>query len=181
MGNRQYIRPLLPEERRFASDNYHLITEFLKRSKLDAEEFFDVVVFEFLLSVEIYLNNTELQSRCNFEAVSYMHMKRAVYRYFREQKTMKRSSAAGDDISFEEIDAYIGESVCSMSNEDSLEYRETIQRIETLLTEEQRKIFVEKLDGYSLKEISDNNGINAKRVYKQFGRIKSIVGAVMEA
>lgn len=180
MGNRQYIRPLSPEERRFASDNYHLITEFLKRSKLDVEEFFDVVVFEFLLSVEIYLNNTELQSRCNFEAVSYMHMKRAVYRHFREQKTMKRSSVAGV-VSFEEIDAYVGESVYSMSNEVLLEYRETIQRIETLLTEEQRKIFVEKLDGYSLKEIADNNGINAKRVYKQFGRIKNIVGAVMEA
>ena len=181
MGNKQYIRPLSPEERKYASDNYHLITEFLKRSKLDAEEFFDVVVFEFLLSVEIYLNNTELQKRCNFEEVSYMHMKRAVYRHFREQKTMKRSSAAGADISFEEIEDYVGESVYSMSNEESLEYRETVQRIEVLLTEEQRKIFVEKLDGYSLKEIADNNGINAKRVYKQFGRIKNIVGAVMEA
>lgn len=108
MKSKQCIRPLTPTERQFASDNYHLINKFLKRSKLDAEEFFDIVVFEYLLSVENYLNNADLQSRCNFEAVSYMYMKRAIYRHFRERKALKRSSEAGADVSFEEIDDYIG-------------------------------------------------------------------------
>lgn len=175
---RMDIRPLTPTERQFANDNYHLITEFLKRSKLDAEEFFDIVVMDFLLSVEIYLNNEELQSRCNFEAVSYMYMKRAVFCYFREQKAMKRSSEAGTDISFETMDACISDSIGSMEN--SLEYEETIKQIENILTTEQQKIFFEKLEGYSLKEIAENNGIKPKRVYKQFGKIKSVVADVME-
>lgn len=177
MKSKQCIRPLTPTERQFASDNYHLINKFLKRSKLDAEEFFDIVVFEYLLSVENYLNNADLQSRCNFEAVSYMYMKRAIYRHFRERKALKRSSEAGADVSFEEIDDYVGKSICSMEN--LLEYKENIQQIQEILTEEQQRIFYDKLLGYSLKEIAENNGINPKRVYRQFGKIKTVVADVM--
>lgn len=177
MKSKQRIRPLTPTEKRFATENYHLINKFLKRSKLDAEEFFDIVVFEYLLSVENYLNNADLQSKCNFEAVSYMYMKRAVYRHFRERKALKRSSEAGADVSFEEIDDYVGKSICSMEN--SLEYKETIDQIEDILTAEQQRIFYDKLLGYSLKEIAENNGINPKRVYRQFGKIKNVVADVM--
>ena len=52
MENKQ-IRPLTPVERQYATENYYLINKFLKRSRLEPEEFFDVVVFDFLLSVEI--------------------------------------------------------------------------------------------------------------------------------
>ena len=179
MDNKDRIRPLTPTEKEFASDNYHLITEFLKRSKLDAEEYFDVVVLDFLLSVEIYLNNSELQKRCSFDAVSYMYMKRAVFVHFRKQKAQKRSSEAGTDISFESIDACFGKSD-SMENSSLLEYEETIKQIESILTIEQWKIFADKLDGYSLKEIAENNGIKPKRVYKQFGKIEMVVSDVLE-
>lgn len=178
MDKKDRIRPLTPTERQFANDNYHLIKEFLKRSKLDAEEFFDIVVMDFLLSVEIYLNNEELQRKCKFEAVSYMYMRRAAFCYFREQKAMKRSSEAGADISFETMDACISDSINNM--EDSLEYEETIKQIESILTAEQQRIFFDKLEGYTLKEIADNNGIKPKRVYKQFEKIKNVVADVME-
>lgn len=177
MEPKQRIRPLTSAEKRFATENYHLIKKFLKCSKLDAEEFFDIVVFEYLLSVENYLNNAELRNRCNFEAVSYMYMKRAVYRHFRERKALKRCSEAGADVSFEKIDAYVGKTICSMEN--SLEYKENIQQIQEILTEEQQRIFYDKLEGYSLKEIAENNGINYKRVYRQFGKIKNVVADVM--
>ena len=180
MDNKDRIRPLTPTEKEFASDNYHLITEFLKRSKLDAEEYFDVVVLDFLLSVEIYLSNEQMRKKCNFEAFSYMYMKRAIYRHFREQKALKRSSEAGADISFDEVDVYIGKSINSMENSSSLEYEETIKQIESILTLEQQRIFFDKLEGYSLKEIADNNGIKPKRVYKQFGKIKIVVADVMD-
>ena len=179
MENKQ-IRPLTPTERQYATENYHLISKFLKLSKLDAEEFFDIVVFDFLLSVEIYLNNEALRKKCIFEAVSYMYMKRAVYRHFREQKAQKRSSECGADISFNEIDAYIGQSISGMENLSSLEYDETIKQIESILTAEQQRIFFDKLQGYSLKEIAENSGLKPKRVYKQFGKIKNVVADVME-
>ena len=179
MGDHK-LEPLTDFERKYAAENYHLISKFLKLSKLDAEEFFDIVVFDFLLSVEIYLNNEALRKKCNFEAVSYMYMKRAVYIHFREQKAQKRSSECGADISFNKIDVYLGQSVSGMENLSSLEYDETIKQIENILTAEQQRIFFDKLQGYSLKEIAENSGMKLKRVYKQFGRIKNVVADVME-
>lgn len=180
MENKEQLKPLTPTERQYAEENYHLIMDFMRKSKLDAEEFFDIVILDFLLAVEKYLNDTELQAKCNFEAVSYMYMKRAVHSHFRKQKTQKRSTEAGADISYESIDEAIsGHS--TMENTSSLEYREMVEQIEKELTEEQRKIFSDKIEGYSLKEIAENHGINHKRVYKQFDKVKRIVAEVMEA
>lgn len=179
MANKDRIRPLTPTERQFAADNYHLITKFLKLSKLDAEEYFDVVVMDFLLAVENYLSNGEIQRKCNFEAFSYMYMKRAIFCHFRGMKAQKRSSKAGADVSLETINDYIGNST-SMENSSLLEYMETVEQIASNLTEEQWKIFADKLEGYNLKEIAQYNGIKPKRVYKQFGRIKCVVADVME-
>ena len=56
MENIEQLRPLTREERKFSEENYHLIMDFMKKSKLDAEEFFDIVVFDFLLlSVLVFL------------------------------------------------------------------------------------------------------------------------------
>ena len=179
MENKKNMRPLSPDEKMFASENYHLITEFLKKEKLNAEDFFDVVVLDFLLSVEKYLNDDALKAKCSFEAVSYMYMKRAVFVHFREQKAQKRNAEAGADLSYEEMNAYIGKSE-SMENISLLEYTETTRQIMENLTDEQRKIFTARLTGYSLKEIAENNGIKAKRAYNQFQKIKAVVADVME-
>ena len=179
MKNKDRIRPLTPTEKQFATDNYHLITKFLKLSKLDAEEYFDVLVMDFLLAVENYLSNEQIQSKCNFEAFSYILMRRAINHHFRDMKAQKRSSEAGADVSLERIDDYIGKAI-SMENLSALEYMETVEQIESNLTEEQWKIFADKLEGYNLKEIAQNNGIKPKRVYKQFRRIKRVVADVME-
>ena len=180
MENKQRIRPLTPTEKEYAAENYHLIMDFLKYSRLDAEEFFDVVVLDYLLSVEIYLNNEELRKKFCFEAISYTYMKRAVYRHFRSQRALKRCSKVGMDLSVEEIDTYIGKSAYNMENSSSLEYEETVKQIVENLTAEQKQIFFDKLEGYSLKEIAENSGIKPKRVYKQFGIIKSVVADVLE-
>ena len=52
MENKERLKPLTMEQRKFAEDNYRLIMEFLKKSKLDSEEYFDVAVFGYLLSVK---------------------------------------------------------------------------------------------------------------------------------
>lgn len=179
MENKQQIRPLTQEEQQFSSDNYYLVGRFLKHSRLDVEDFHDVVILDYLLSVEIYLNNEALQKKYSFEAVSYMYMRRAIYIYFRKQKALKRRPDFGADISFDEIDNYVGETVCRMENFSSLEYMEAVKQIESALTVEQQYIFFGKLDGYSLKEIAENHGIRTRRVYKQFGKIKRVVADVM--
>lgn len=180
MENKEQLRPLTREERKFSEENYHLIMDFMMKSKLDAEEFFDIVVFDFLLSVEKYLNDPQLQAKCSFEAVSYMYMKRAVFSHFRKQNAQKRSTGVGSNISLDLMDMDISNH-STMETVSNLEYREMVKQIENGLTEEQKKIFSDKIEGYSLREIAENHGINHKRVYKQFDKVKRIVAEVMEA
>ncbi len=176
MENKERLKPLTMEQRKFAEDNYRLIMEFLKKSKLDSEEYFDVAVFGYLLSVEIYLNDIDLQRKCKFEAVSYMYMRREMYLYFR---TQKRNSAIGNNTSLDIVETNVADS-SPMESITSLEYMEMIKQIQGRLTEEQWKIFSDKAKGYSLREISENHGIGGKRIYKQFGKIKQIVAEIME-
>ena len=176
MENKERLKPLTMEQRKFAEDNYRLIMEFLKKSKLDSEEYFDVAVFGYLLSVEIYLNDIDLQRKCKFEAVSYMYMRREMYLYFR---TQKRNSAIGNNTSLDIVETNVADS-SPMESITSLEYMEMIKQIQGRLTEEQWKIFSDKAKGYSLSEISENHGIGGKRIYKQFGKIKQIVAEIME-
>ena len=181
MENKDRIKPLTPTEKQFAIDNYYLIKEFLKRSKLDAEEFFDIIVMDFLLSVQKYLASEEIQNKCNFEAFSYMCMRRAINHHFRELKAQKRSSEVGADFCFEAVYEEIENAICYMEDFSSLEYEETIKQVESLLTMEQQRIFFDKLEGYNLKEIADHNGIKTDRVYNQFKKIKRVVADVMKA
>lgn len=173
------IRPLKENERQFATEKYHLITDFLKRQRLNSEEYYDVIVFDFLLAVETYLNNTELQQKCKFEAVAYMYMKRALFVHFRKQKAQKRTTEAGADISLDSMNDCISQS-SAMENISMIEYAETVKEIKSNLTEEQRIIFSDRLEGYSLKEIAEHNGIGNKRVYKQYTKVKNVVADVME-
>ena len=105
---------------------------------------------------------------------------RAVFVHFRKQKAQKRSTEAGSDISLDSMDMNISNH-STMETASNLEYREMVKQIENGLTEEQKKIFSDKVEGYSLKKIADNHGIKQKRVYKQFDKVKRIVTEVMEA
>lgn len=176
MKNKERLKPLTMEQRKFAEDNYRLIMEFLKKSKLDSEEYFDIAVFGYLLSVEIYLNDMDLQQKCKFEAVSYMYMRREMYLHFR---TQKKNSVIGNNTSLDIMEINVADS-SSMESIISVEYMEMIKQIQGRLTEEQWKIFSNKAKGYSLREISENHGIGGKRIYKQFGKIKQIVAEIME-
>ena len=180
MESNKRIRPLTEAERKFAEENYCLISRFLRYSRLDQEEFYDIAALGYLLSVEIYLNNAELRKKCCFKAVSYMYMRRAVYRYCRQQKAMKRCSADGKDTSFEVMENYIEKSAYYAESYSSLECREAVKQIESSLTAEQRKIFRDRIKGYSLKEIAENIKVDPKRVYQQFGKIKNVAAKVME-
>lgn len=81
----------------------------------------------------------ELQRKCNFEAVSYMYMRRALYVHFRKDKAQKRSSENEGDISLDEIDICVSDSK-AMETVSNLEYMETMKEITTQLSEEQSMI-----------------------------------------
>lgn len=49
-----YERPLTLEESRFASEHISIVYRYLRQQGLNSDEWFDVVIFRYLLSVKRY-------------------------------------------------------------------------------------------------------------------------------
>ena len=80
-GNRQpkefYTRPLTPEEAQFATDNINIVWWYLDKQGLDRAEWFDVVIFRYLLSVKRWFALPDLQ-KVKFVTVACQAMRSAI-------------------------------------------------------------------------------------------------------
>ena len=56
-----YERPLTPEEAQFATDHINIVWWYLDQQGLDRAEWFDVVIFRYLLTVKRWLALPDLQ------------------------------------------------------------------------------------------------------------------------
>lgn len=65
-----YERPLTLEESRFASEHISIVYRYLRQQGLNSDEWFDVVIFRYLLSVKRYFALPELQ-KLKFITVRY--------------------------------------------------------------------------------------------------------------
>ena len=54
-------RPLTAEEREFAAEHHGLIYRYMKNMKLDPEEWYDLLIVDYLQSVKRYFSNPQLQ------------------------------------------------------------------------------------------------------------------------
>ena len=56
-----YERPLTPKEAQFATDNINIVWWYLDQQGLDRAEWFDVVIFRYLISVKRWFALPDLQ------------------------------------------------------------------------------------------------------------------------
>lgn len=77
MHARTQYTPLTAEERRFAEENHHIVDEFLRGRRLPKNEWYDVVIFRYLLSVKKWFQRPELH-QWKFKAIAYKDMRSAV-------------------------------------------------------------------------------------------------------
>jgi len=72
-----YNRPLSPEEAQFAADNLNIVFWYLNQRGLSESEWFDVVIFRYLISVKRYLTFPDLQ-QYRFVSIACKAMKSAI-------------------------------------------------------------------------------------------------------
>lgn len=77
MHARTQYTPLSSEERRFAEENHYLVQDYLRRRKLKEEDWYDVVIFRYLLAVKQWFERPELH-KWNFPAIAIQGMRSAV-------------------------------------------------------------------------------------------------------
>ena len=74
---RTALKPLTPEERAVAERNYWIVGSFLRAQKLPQDEWFDVVIFRYLLTVERWFREPKLY-RYEFTTIAWNAMRSAV-------------------------------------------------------------------------------------------------------
>lgn len=113
---KQTLRPLTPQEQAVAAQNHDLVFRFLRAHGLPQSEYYDVVIFRYLLTVENWFRRPELY-RYQFSTIAWRAMSSALHN---EQKKKRRQikTVSLDDIIPGSEDLTWGEVV----TEKNLEY-----------------------------------------------------------
>jgi len=72
-----YSRPLTETEASFAAEHLNIVWWYLNQRGLDREEWFDVVIFRYMLSVKLYLFRPELR-QYRFVKIAVQAMRSAI-------------------------------------------------------------------------------------------------------
>ena len=92
-----YERPLTPEEAQFATDHINIVWWYLDQQGLDRAEWFDVVIFRYLLTVKRWLALPALQ-QVKFVTVACSAMRSAIGHEREKQAKEPRSVSLYDVI-----------------------------------------------------------------------------------
>ena len=109
MRKSKYEAPLTEEEQSFAAENHYLIKKYLNIRKLPFDEWYDVVVFRYLLSVKRWFAIPELHKH-NFEVIAFYAMRSAIGHELEKQKRRVKT------ISMDEV----------IPGTDSMKYADTV-------------------------------------------------------
>lgn len=85
MRKSKYEAPLTVEEQQFATENHYLIEKYLRIRRLPIDEWYDVVIFRYLLSVKRWFAIPELHNH-NFEIIAFYAMRSAIGHEYEKQK-----------------------------------------------------------------------------------------------
>lgn len=85
MRKSKYEAPLTEEEQSFAAENHHLIKKYLNMRKLPFDEWYDVVIFRYLLSVKRWFAIPELHKH-SFEIIVFYAMRSAIGNEWKKEK-----------------------------------------------------------------------------------------------
>lgn len=85
MHERTQYTPLTMEEQCFATDNHYIVEEFLRWNKLPKSDWYDVVIFRYLLSIKNWFTRPELH-QWKFSTIAKRAMSSAVYHERRKQQ-----------------------------------------------------------------------------------------------
>ena len=75
-------KPLTKKQRRFAETHHDMVYAFLRSKNLDADEFYDVVIFGYLRAVCKYTSDPELRKYA-FTTIAWDCMECDLYNYYR--------------------------------------------------------------------------------------------------
>ena len=179
-AKKHILHPLTEEQKAFVEINHNLVYQFLRRKNYSVEEYYNVVILDYIMACQMYLERENLQEKYDFPIIAYMRMNSAISNHFKAKNCHCRKSAHGT-VSIEQLsdpDIGTGKEIAS----DNLDVLERIIRSEQdeqfmenlllILPERQGKIVLYLMDGYKEREIYKFLEIGRKIYRSEMEKIK---------
>jgi len=191
MSKRHQVYPLTDDQIAFCEDNHNLVLSFLHKRGYSVDEFYTVVILDYVRACQIYLERKDLQEKTPFPVVAHMNMKRAISNHF-VNENRKCRKAEGKIISIEQL-LYSDDGDSSVreipSDEIDIldgivrdeEDKNLMENIGVRLTNRQSEILQAVLEGYKEREIYKQLNIGRKTYKAEFEEIKNVILNCMSA
>ena len=138
---------LSSSEREFAEEHHNLVYAFLKKKKLDVNDYYDVVIFAYLTAVRRYFINKNLM-QYNFSTIAWRAMESAVYKEKRKKSPIL------------------------ISLDEKIVYLDLARKIRPYLTKKQSRTLQNRANGYGYKEMSQKEGISLSGIGNRLRRAR---------
>ena len=93
---RQFLRALTSQERAVAEQNHDLVFRFLRANRLQESEYYDVIIFRYLLTVENWFRRPDLY-HYQFSTIAWHAMSSALH-HDTQKKRRQIKAVSLDDI-----------------------------------------------------------------------------------
>ena len=94
---RQFLRPLTSQERAVAEQNHDLVFRFLHANRLQESEYYDVIIFRYLLTVENWFRRPELY-HYQFSTIAWHAMSSALHSDTKKKRRQIKTVSLDDRI-----------------------------------------------------------------------------------
>lgn len=169
-AKKHVLHPLTEEQKAFAEINHNLVYQFFHRKNYSIEEYYNVVILDYVMACQMYMEREDLQEKYDFPIIAYMRMKSAVSNHFKAKNCQCRKpehemesleqlrdpeSGTGKEPAADNLDTL--EKIIQAEQDEHF-----IENILLLLSERQGKIILYLMDGYKEREIYKFLGIGRK-------------------
>jgi len=160
---------LSSSEREFAEEHHNLVYAFLKKKKLDVNDYYDVVIFAYLTAVRRYFINKNLM-QYNFSTIAWRAMESAVYKEKRKKSPILISL---DEPLFKDSEVTLIDSLGQEDNfDEKIVYLDLARKIRPYLTKKQSRTLQNRANGYGYKEMSQKEGISLSGIGSRLRRAR---------
>ena len=83
------IYPLTNTQRDYAGNHVGLVYKFLYLNHLDIDEYYDIVIFGYLLAVQLYDEDERLKNRYLFSTIAWRQMRYSLFEHYRNNSRQK--------------------------------------------------------------------------------------------
>lgn len=179
-AKKHVLHPLTEEQKACAESNHNLVYRFLYRKNYSIEEYYNVVILDYVMACQIYLEREDLQEKYNFPIIAYMRMNSAVSNYFKAKNCQCRKLEHGT-VSIEELfnpktgtaKEIVAENSDVLENIIRLDQDKCyVENLLLALSDQQGRIALCLMAGYKEREIYKALGIGRKTYRSELEEVK---------